>query len=292
MRHRLRRFKKMLQRCALLVVFGAAAVGVTSTPVGAAPPENNLFPQAYGILGRSEYLFPVDLGDWPLKVGTERQLFVDDFLVKSMSGLTRQHHQLKPHSDNPIYTAKYQPGLIYLVLRDDQTGKFRMWYEARMYYVDESGKRRRRPTVHIESDDGIHWRAPKLGVVEVNGNTENNYVFEKGLEGMFYEPWKQDLSRRFKGLAHMEPGNDEDQPEPFEGYGLYVSSDGIRWNRDRDTAVMTSLLGYKMPQAGIGDTVRSPLVWSDRIQIPIDHHEHVRLQFEVKNAKLYSFWVE
>jgi len=220
MRHRLRRFKKMLQRCALLVVFGAAALCVTSTPAGAAPPENNPFPQAYGILGRSEYLFPVDLGDWALKVGTERQLFVDDFLVKSMSGLTRQHHQIKPHSDNPIYTAKYQPGLIYLVLRDDQTGKFRMWYEARIYYVDENGKRRRRPTVHIESDDGI------------------------------------------------------------------------RWKRDRDTAVMTSLLSYKMPQAGIGDTVRSPLVCSDRIQISIDHHEHVRLQFEVKNAKLYSFWVE
>ena len=70
------------------------------------------------------------------------------------------------------------------------------------------------------------------------------------------------------------------------------SDDGIRWKRDRDTAVMTSLLSYKMPQAGIGDTVRSPLVCSDRIQISIDHHEHVRLQFEVKNAKLYSFWVE
>lgn len=243
-------FQRQHTVCRIIFLMAALMFGLRFPSPASA---DELFPQAYGILAKEKYIFPVDLGDWPVKIDSRRQLFVDDFLLKSKTHIEREFHQFKKHPKNPLYTAPKQPGLIYLVLRDED-GKFRMWYEARMFYIDKDGNRRRRPTVYIESDDGLNWRAPKLGVVVADGNTDNNYVFEKGLEGMFYEPWEKDPSRRFKGLAHMEPGNDENQPEPMEAYWLYVSPDGIRWRRDREYPVIKSLNGYRLPQSGIGDT--------------------------------------
>src|SRR5690606_20436999 len=62
--------------------------------------------------------------------------------------------------------------LIYgSVIRDG--GVFRMWYQARP--ENYSG----RDVVSVgyaESDDGLNWRKPKLGLVNFNGNTANNLV--------------------------------------------------------------------------------------------------------------------
>ncbi len=228
-----------------------ALLGVAQMAVSA----QDLFPEAYGIIGRQEYLFPADMGDWPVKIDSRHQLFVDDYLVKSLSGLEREYHKLQRYPGNPIYTAPPKGmAMLFYVMRDE-SGLFRLWHQVHgLYYTDSQGNQRRHPTCYIESDDGLHWRASQLGVVEANGSTENNYVFEKSLEGMFYEPWEQDPSRRYKGLAHMEPGNDNNQPEPIEGYWLYTSPDGIHWTRARQDPVASSNLGYKMPQTGIGDT--------------------------------------
>lgn len=61
-----------------------------------------LFKDAYAILGMERLMHPIDMADWPLKIGSERQLFVDDFLIASCQGLTRQLHQPIPHPDNSV----------------------------------------------------------------------------------------------------------------------------------------------------------------------------------------------
>jgi len=46
-------------------------------------------------------MFPVDVRDWPIEIDARRQLFVDDYLVAEMEGLTRQYHKMVKHPDNP-----------------------------------------------------------------------------------------------------------------------------------------------------------------------------------------------
>jgi len=214
--------------------------------------DRSLYPKAYGILATEKLLYPVDMGNWPVKIDAKRQLFVDDYLLKSMSGLKRQYHEMKRHPANPVWKPPEWIGMPFYVMRDEN-GKFRLWYQVRTRYQNADGKARRHPTGYIESDDGLHWRAPKLGIVSAGGSTDNNYCFEKSLEGIFYEPWETDPSRRYKGLVHFEPDNDKTL-EVFEGYWLYVSADGIHWKPDHEAPAATSLVSYTLPMSGIGDT--------------------------------------
>lgn len=62
--------------------------------------------------------------------------------------------------------------------------RWQMWYSAH----DDSRVHR---VAYAESDDGIHWRKPKLGLVEYKGSRENNLVdAEPGLNtvAVLYDP--------------------------------------------------------------------------------------------------------
>ena len=126
-----------------------------------APVDESLYMEAYGMPSSERLMYPVDMVDWPLRITSERQLFVDDFLVASSSRLTRELHQPNPYSSNPILRLYENPwehgfGHSVFVLRDEKSGKFRMWYNLRHFFKGEDGLTYRAPTCYAESDDGIH----------------------------------------------------------------------------------------------------------------------------------------
>ena len=67
-----------------------------------------------------------------LKIGECRQLFVDDFIVAQMCGVSRTLNQPTKYAGNPIMIPLYPwEGRIELygtVLRDPDEGLLRMWY--------------------------------------------------------------------------------------------------------------------------------------------------------------------
>ena len=72
------------------------------------------------------------------------------------------------------------------VLRVD--GKFRMWYVG----TRNSSKPR---VCYAESDDGLQWERPELGICEFGGNKNNNIVIQPTYPdgfiddcAMIYEP--------------------------------------------------------------------------------------------------------
>jgi len=77
-------------------------IGLLATPAGLSNAQEDrprtshvdesLVRDAYGVLSTERLMYPVDMADWPLKITSERQLFVDDFLLASAKGLTRQLH--------------------------------------------------------------------------------------------------------------------------------------------------------------------------------------------------------
>jgi hypothetical protein len=84
-------------------------------------------------------------------------LFLDEFLIESSSNVARQVNvpNRDPAIPNPIVTGKedgcFQPYMT--VLRDSQTGKFRLWYGAHTADFNSS----RSHLGYLESRDGIAW---------------------------------------------------------------------------------------------------------------------------------------
>ena len=62
----------------------------------------------YKILCDPRGQYPVDLRDWPVRVGSERQLLIDDTLIAHGHNLRWTVHQPVKHADNPIIVPKWQ----------------------------------------------------------------------------------------------------------------------------------------------------------------------------------------
>ena len=216
--------------------------------------DRSLFPKAYGVLANEKLMFPVDMRDWPVKITKERQLFVDDYLIASTSNVKRTVHQVTKYAGNPIF-ANHVPWegkgpAFQIVLRDEKSGKFRMWYAGAIVYELPSGLRGVYPTLYAESDDGITWTRPKLGLHNFNGSKANNIVIPAGnLFGLHIDENEPNPKRRYKGIVAHRPNY-----VPREGYFLYTSPDGIHWTREIEEPLAISLQGYTLPQSGIGDT--------------------------------------
>jgi hypothetical protein len=127
-------------------------------------------------------------------------------------------------------------------------GKFRLWYSAKSDRVISTGNLT--PSARIayaESDDGIHWTKPDLGLTEFNGSKHNNLVgLPAGLDParneplacfVLHEPGDPDPAHRYKMAAYtvyypsaagrraagMPADNNPSTILP------YYSADGLTW---------------------------------------------------------------
>jgi len=228
--------------------------------------DEQLYRQAYGVLASEHLLYPIDQKDWPVKIDQTRQLFLDDYLLASIENIRRKVNPAKKHAANPLIDRDrpwegFGP-TFHTVLRDEKTGKFRMWYSAYHNYVLPSGVTVRSPMCYAESNDGITWHKPDIGLYEYDGSKANNIVIPKGAAyAIFDEPpdREPDRRRRFKAIVWHDWT--DPQGAPPEGYYLYTSHDGIHWTQARQRPLA---LNQNRHQPGIGDT--SLFFWDPRLE--------------------------
>ncbi len=159
-----------------------------------------------------------DLIQFPL---WQRQLFVDDYSVASISGLTKAMHQ--PVKQGAVIQPD-QPWEKWLETRsapawDPARKIFKIW----MFAISSTGYA---GTTYAESTDGVHWNKPSLRQVEYQGSLENNFVTPDPtlqwpanlMENVVYDPHDLDPARRYKGFLGAE------------GRKPVVSPDGIHWS--------------------------------------------------------------
>ena len=191
------------------------------------------------------------------KKSPEEQVFFafDDQNLAWQHNLKLTLVQPVKHPANPVLRSgpkgspDYGHAILYgSVLRID--GKFRMWYLGMIQRELERGQAPGwwRPMCYAESDDGIHWTKPELGLVELNGNKRNNICLIAGeVESMtlvndflsvMHDPKDPDPARRFKVayIAHMP---DKDIRGGMSRVGIpegrvgaficAISPDGLRW---------------------------------------------------------------
>ena len=119
--------------------------------------------------------------DAPLDIGSRRELFVDDSLVEKLTGKAelRLHHPV-PQEIALLHDAPWEgSGCGYHSIFKDGN-LYRMYYKAWQLTVTPGKVNSNEHPgfcCYAESDDGIHWRKPALGLHEFKGSKANNIVF-------------------------------------------------------------------------------------------------------------------
>ena len=187
---------------------------VVFTVTGGREPGSLLFP-------------PAEPGDKPIAdVDTRLELFVDDFLIDSMTGgIARRLHHPVPREVALTFDQPWEgPTSIYVtVFLDDD--------RIRCYFRGSGNPGKPEVTSYAESTDGgITFTKPSLGLFEFDGSTENSIVWT-GIGTHNFAPFKDTNpncppEHRYKAVA---------------GGPLLalVSADGLRWNKLQDEPVIT-----------------------------------------------------
>jgi len=207
------------------------------------------------------------LGSAPVTVNEATLFSFDDVSIPYTTNLVLKMVTPKKHPNNPLIPLG-KPGTpdewsvqcYGSVIRHE--GKYKLWYIA----INEKDLKKMPGDVHYrgaqlayaESEDGIEWVRPNLGLVEFRGNKNNNLLLidppqAHGLDVLvLYEPEDPDPSKRFKMLLHMGArfdGLPAGAPIPF------FSEDGLRWH----IAIDAKLTNYT--------------VASDESALPPEHFE-------------------
>lgn len=166
--------------------------------------------------------------DAPIDIGDRRQLFVDRLLIEKMDAVRQVLHHPTPReiAIKPEHPWE-QYGVSYMVTFRD-AGKFRAWY--RVDAAPFGRGKRRAMTAYAESDDGIHWHKPKLGIVEFEGSKDNNLVWDGAAGNM--APFRDDNpaskpDEQYKAIVRAA-----------DVYAL-VSPDGLHWKLAGEEPILT-----------------------------------------------------
>ncbi len=190
----------------------------------------------------------------------ERVLFAfDDHSIPWRHNLKVTLVQADKHPENPVLrrgpkgAPDHGHAILYgTVLKQGDT--FRMWYLGMIQGDLEHGQAPGwwRPMCYAESQDGIHWTKPELGLVEFNGNKKNNIcLIEGSVQSMtlvndflsvLHEPDDPDPNRRYKVayIAHM----------PYDDIKGGMSKIGTKERRVGTTICATSADGFSWKIVG------------------------------------------
>jgi hypothetical protein len=103
---------------------------------------------------------------------------------------------------------------FYTTVRDEG-GRLRMWYICR-------DTRDRANLAYAESNDGLNWTKPELGVSEYEGSTANNLVGVQALEGAVYRDPRGAGNEQYVYVSAVKG----------RGVFRFTSPDGLRWKQD------------------------------------------------------------
>lgn len=167
----------------------------------------------------------------PLKIGDNRELFVDRYLIEKLNNITQELHTPVNEGtvlkfDNP-WEGNFSG---YSTIIKDGT-QYKLYYRG----IREAGKdgNSNEVTCYAESSDGINFTKPSLGIYSIDGTTDNNVILANAAPATHnFSPFLDSnpdakASERFKALGGVDK----------TGLFAFVSADGIHWKKIRDSAV-------------------------------------------------------
>lgn len=172
-----------------------------------------------------------DIGDRP-------QLALDHDLWETVRGASERLHPVAKHP-TPVLRPQAPweaPGRGALwgplhAERCAETGKVRLWYQSFDLYPGRGRDTGTRCQSIAESDDGIHFIRPALGLTQWRGSSSNNIYAVDGavghghgtIDSLPIDPG-EDAAYRYKAATWL--GRDE---SGYGRHGVAFSADGLRW---------------------------------------------------------------
>ncbi len=171
----------------------------------------------------------------PVEIGTAPQFLFDRYIIDNhwaikykKEAVRRVFHMPEKHEQNPLIAGE---GGYICVLKEEDGDLFRMWYQTWTPSPVE-GRSGNYGIAYAESQDGVSWTLPKLGLYEWKGSKDNNIVWT-GLDGKRgSQVFLLDLpeaDRRGYRYVMLYGG--------IGGSHLIGSQDGIDWDEESDTAL-------------------------------------------------------
>lgn len=161
----------------------------------------------------------------PIDVGTTKQLFIDERFIDSSEGVELVMNS--PRRDGVVLLQTDQPweegsqiSVYSSVLREN--GKTRIWYDLVQPTGDGPYDHNRR-VCYAESEDGLRFTKPQLGLHEVNGSKDNNVVIPGVIGGcaVWIDP-RAEPEHRYKTQAKVYPTGQ---------FHMHSSPDGLHWKK-------------------------------------------------------------
>ena len=182
----------------------------------------------------------------PLDIGSQLQLFVDDYLIGSTHGVNLKLHEPRPAGKALAFDKPWE-GVVsgYATVIEDG-GLYRMYYRGASdpTYTLESVLKPGEVIIPAhddfvclaESRDGITWTKPALGLFEFQGSKKNNIIWNT-LGAANFAPFKDanpaaPAAERYKAVA-----SDTVNKKPV--LVAFVSPDGLHWKRLRAEPILT-----------------------------------------------------
>ena len=174
-----------------------------------------------------------------VEIGSRRELFVDEFLIEKLTGQAeRRLHHPTPQEVVLRFDAPWEgSGSNYIsVFRDGD--RYRMYYRGAQLSVKDGKLVQPHPqvTCYAESQDGISWQKPDLGLFEWEGSKKNNIIWTEGRATHNFTPFKDERpdvpnDEIYKALAYA--------PQGGRALSAFASADGLQWRLIKDQPVLT-----------------------------------------------------
>ncbi|MBN1346722.1 MAG: hypothetical protein JXQ73_28790 [Phycisphaerae bacterium] len=165
-------------------------------------------------------------------IGSRLELFVDDYLIDSLKDAKLKLHHPTPAEIAVKFDKPWEnvhAGYCTVIKDGD---KYKLYYRGMPPAGDGSAAE---CTCYAESNDGIHWTKPNLGLYERNGTKDNNVILaEMPPLSHNFSPFLDTKpgvppAQRYKALAGLDKS----------GLVAFVSPDGIHWTKLSDKPVIT-----------------------------------------------------
>ncbi|WP_133793655.1 hypothetical protein [Prosthecobacter fusiformis] len=165
----------------------------------------------------------------------------DNVSIPHVQNLRMEMRSPKKHPSNPVLTrgAAGTPdakGVQFYGSIIRENNKYRLWYVA--FDDDKTNKvaSSRWRAAYAESDDGLNWVKPNLGLVEFAGNKNNNLILTQPAPFGFVnvkvllDPEDPDPARRYKISSHVYFRHNTRLGTLMP----FVSADGLTWRSERE----------------------------------------------------------
>ncbi|MBN1543085.1 hypothetical protein JW992_13165 [candidate division KSB1 bacterium] len=174
-----------------------------------------------------------------IEIGDRRELFVDTLLSDTLLGEAqlRLHHPVR----REIALLHNKPwegnGCGYhTVWKEDSL--YRMTYKA--WHIKADGNTENSVVIcYAESEDGLHWVKPELGLVEFNGSRRNNIILDRvpGYGCHDFSPFIDTNPDAVPEQRYKAVGFGRGMKTNLALFG-FVSADGIHWRPIQDEGLI------------------------------------------------------